>query len=193
MTNRDVTRCEKCGDYLQAPHICQTGKRREAATVDRKAKDKENETLASHLTDYANEARAIAAQLHPGVRSMMWTEREEVLRATARALQKKKAHVDEVSGHGPFTPITVRGSTATIVPTDAELREVLEWAVPLAEIAMEAHRYERIKNGHNRDICGTYKSGVTWVGIYQNEVDQIERAREVMRRLSNPSTVTEGR
>jgi hypothetical protein len=34
--------------------------------------------------------------------------------------------------------------------------------------------------GHS-DIKGTYKSGTTWVGISQEEVDAIERARAALK------------
>lgn len=57
-----------------------------------------------------------------------------------------------------------------------ELLEALQWALPMAILAMEQHRMERVKNGH-RDISGTYKNGESWVGIYQDEVDKIEFAR----------------
>ena len=61
----------------------------------------------------------------------------------------------------------------------AKLEEALRWALPLAERAVDDHRMERMRCGHN-DITGTYKNGVTWVGIHQSEVDQIEFAREVL-------------
>ena len=63
-----------------------------------------------------------------------------------------------------------------------EVVDVLAWATPLAELATESHRLERVRCGHN-DIRGTYKNGQTWVGIYQSEVDQIEQAREVCRAM----------
>ena len=61
-----------------------------------------------------------------------------------------------------------------IMPREAT--DVLAWAVPLAELAIERHRTERVLHGRN-DIYGTYKNGETWIGIYQSEVDQIEQAR----------------
>lgn len=61
----------------------------------------------------------------------------------------------------------------------AKLEEALRWALPLAERAVDDHRMERIRCGHSY-ITGTYKSGMTWVGIHQSEVDQIEFAREVL-------------
>lgn len=68
------------------------------------------------------------------------------------------------------------------------MKKALAWALPLAETAMENHRYERIKNGHNGDIKGTYKSGQTWVGIWQNEVDAIESARTALSLASGEKT-----
>lgn len=60
----------------------------------------------------------------------------------------------------------------------AEVAKVLNWALPLAKIAIESHRYERCKYGH--DMTGTYRNGETWVGIYQTEVDQIEHAEFIL-------------
>lgn len=40
--------------------------------------------------------------------------------------------------------------------TANELLEALQWALPMAILAMEQHRMERVKNGH-WDISGTYK------------------------------------
>ena len=59
------------------------------------------------------------------------------------------------------------------------LREALKWALPLAERAQDDHRMERIRCGHT-DIVGQYKNGVSYVGIYQSEVDQIEEARAAL-------------
>ncbi len=70
-------------------------------------------------------------------------------------------------------------ANAKLIVMSPELVKALEWALPLAKIAMDAHRMERIKCGH-KDISGTYKNGETWVGIWQNEVDQIEFAQEVL-------------
>lgn len=60
-----------------------------------------------------------------------------------------------------------------------ELYETLKWAVPLALVAMEDHRLERIKCGIT-DIKGTYSNGVTVLGISQDEVDQIEYANKLL-------------
>lgn len=60
-----------------------------------------------------------------------------------------------------------------------ELYETLKWAVPLALVAMEDHRIRRIQGG-NMDIQGTYQNGVTMVGLYQDEVDQIEYANKLL-------------
>lgn len=65
---------------------------------------------------------------------------------------------------------------AQLVAASPELLAALQWALPLAEVAMDDHRVERIRLGHT-DIKGTYKNGVTYSGIFQEEVDQIERAR----------------
>lgn len=62
----------------------------------------------------------------------------------------------------------------------AELVDALKWALPLAERAIDDHRMERLRCGHN-DITGTYKNGQTWVGIYQSEVDQIEAVRAILK------------
>lgn len=56
----------------------------------------------------------------------------------------------------------------------------LKWALPLAEIAMEDHRSHRCQAGHGGTIQGTYSNGVTWAGIYQGEVDEIELARATL-------------
>ena len=99
--------------------------------------------------------------------------------------------------HGMGSPITIRSEAHTeeiatvwtyLLPTEANARlitaapdllEALRWALPLAEMAIESHRIERIRLGHS-DIIGTYKNGATWVGISQDEVDQIEKARAVI-------------
>ena len=60
-----------------------------------------------------------------------------------------------------------------------ELLEALQWALPLAKIAMSSCQLERVKCGHS-DITGTYKDGVTWAGIYQDEVDSIESAESAI-------------
>lgn len=65
---------------------------------------------------------------------------------------------------------------AQLVAASPELLAALQWALPLAQMAMEEARMWRVKAGH-MDIKGTYNNGETWVGIYQEEVDQIERAR----------------
>ena len=44
---------------------------------------------------------------------------------------------------------------------------------------MEDHRIRRIQGGI-RDIQGTYQNGVTMVGLYQDEVDQIEYANKLL-------------
>lgn len=63
------------------------------------------------------------------------------------------------------------------------LRAALRWALPLAERSVDDHRLERVRCGHS-DIHGTYKNGVTWAGIYQSEVDQIEEARQTLKETS---------
>ncbi len=67
-------------------------------------------------------------------------------------------------------------ANANLIAAAPELLEALQWALPLAKIAMDTHRMERIKCGHV-DINGTYKNGETWAGIYQKEVDEIESAQ----------------
>lgn len=71
-------------------------------------------------------------------------------------------------------------ANAKLIAQAKELREALEWALPLAEIAVDTHRMYRIQCGHT-DINGTYSDGQTWVGIYQNEVDKIEHARRTLK------------
>lgn len=61
-----------------------------------------------------------------------------------------------------------------------QCRQALAWALPLAECAVETRRTERVQAGHH-DIRGTYKNGVTWVGVYQSEVDEIESARAALK------------
>lgn len=63
----------------------------------------------------------------------------------------------------------------------AEALRWLEWARPKAVIALEDHRMARVKAGHN--MTGTYRSGTTYVGIYQDEVDEIEASADCIDRL----------
>lgn len=82
----------------------------------------------------------------------------------------------------------------SLPPPDKEqptVKEVLEWAVPLARLAVEQHRLERLRCGHN-DITGTYKNGQTWAGIHQYEVDQIERAQDLLAALRHPPSSEPG-
>jgi hypothetical protein len=55
---------------------------------------------------------------------------------------------------------------------EKELFEALKWALPLAEIAMESHRQERLRCGHT---FGTKRAG-----LYDEEVDEIERFRSTL-------------
>lgn len=64
--------------------------------------------------------------------------------------------------------------------TNADIAKLLNWSVPLAIIAVDQYRMERVKAGHH-DITGTYSNGETWVGIYQTEVDEIEFARKLLK------------
>lgn len=61
-----------------------------------------------------------------------------------------------------------------------ELETALRWALPLAELALDSHRYDRIKNGHNHDIQGTHKDGTQRLGLWQKEVDEIDFARSAL-------------
>lgn len=70
-------------------------------------------------------------------------------------------------------------ANAALFSAAPELLKALQWALPLAKIAMDSHRMERIKCGHV-DINGTYKNGETWVGIWQEEVDKIESAQDAI-------------
>lgn len=78
--------------------------------------------------------------------------------------------------YGDSTSFEEDQANAKLIAAAPELLEALQWALPLAKIAMDTHRMERIKCGH-MDINGTYKNGETWVGIYQKEVDEIESAQ----------------
>lgn len=60
-----------------------------------------------------------------------------------------------------------------------ELIEALEWALPLAELAMEQHRQMRLQCGHN-DLTYTTRRGVKFVGLSQAEWDRVERARRAL-------------
>lgn len=64
-----------------------------------------------------------------------------------------------------------------------EALEWLEWARPKAVSAMEDHRCLRVKSGH--DMKGTYRSGTTYVGLYQSEVDEIEESADFIVNLRN--------
>jgi hypothetical protein len=70
-------------------------------------------------------------------------------------------------------------ANARLIAAAPDLYEALRWALPLAERTMDDHRLGRVKAGHS-DIHGTYKNGVTWAGIYQSEVDEIESARAAL-------------
>lgn len=69
----------------------------------------------------------------------------------------------------------IEEANANLIAAAPNLLKALLWALPLAKIAMAQHQLERCRNGHT-DITGTYKDGVTWAGIYQDEVDSIEQA-----------------
>ena len=84
--------------------------------------------------------------------------------------------IQEVAACGPTEAGScAQQANARLIAAAPELLEALQWALPLAKIAMSQHQLERCQNGHT-DITGTYKNGVTWAGIYQEEVDQIEKA-----------------
>ena len=68
---------------------------------------------------------------------------------------------------------------------DERLRKALEWALPLAESALEAHRLERIRCGHN-DIRATDAKGNVVIGLWQVEIDQRDAAREALASSSTP-------
>lgn len=83
--------------------------------------------------------------------------------------------IQEVAAVGPTETPDQQQANAKLFAAAPELLMALYWALPLARLAMESHRMDRIKFGHN-DINGTYKDGTTWVGIYQSEIDDIEFA-----------------
>ena len=74
-----------------------------------------------------------------------------------------------------------QSANANLIAAAPELLEALQWALPLAKIAMSSCQLERVKCGHS-DITGTYKDGVTWAGIYQDEVDSIEHAESAIKK-----------
>lgn len=71
------------------------------------------------------------------------------------------------------------------------LRAALRWALPLATMALEDCRQQRVKLGHT-DIIGTYRNGQAWVGIHQSEVDNLEAARAALAAPSHASGVVSG-
>lgn len=58
------------------------------------------------------------------------------------------------------------------------LREALEWAMPLAAIALENHRMERCKYKHT--MTYTKRNGEEWVGLYQDEYDKLMSAYDAL-------------
>lgn len=93
-------------------------------------------------------------------------------------------YADDPSGGDPVCLATIKRlhhpeKLAAALRGRDRVVEALRWALPLAERAMDDHRLERIRCGHS-DIHGTYKNGVTWSGIWQAEVDQIEAARAAL-------------
>jgi hypothetical protein len=49
----------------------------------------------------------------------------------------------------------------------------LEYALPLAALALEEHRIERLRCGHN--------FGTKRIGLYDHEVDELERHRAALK------------
>ncbi|UVX30615.1 hypothetical protein S13b_00038 [Klebsiella phage VLCpiS13b] len=93
-----------------------------------------------------------------------------------RANGPQIAYLQSFTGWGDGHSREATIANANLISAAPELLEALQWAFPMAIIAMEQHRMERVKNGHI-DISGTYKNGESWVGIYQDEIDKIEFAR----------------
>ena len=56
-----------------------------------------------------------------------------------------------------------------------DLLAALQWALPLAKVAMQSHRALRVQCGHT-DIVGKNKNGEGVVGLYQDEIDKAEKA-----------------
>lgn len=69
-------------------------------------------------------------------------------------------------------------ANARLIAAAPALLEALAWALPLAETALNAHRHERIRCGH-QDIRGNNKSGEI-IGLHQNEIDDAEHARAAL-------------
>lgn len=94
-------------------------------------------------------------------------------------------HEDFFGGYTPVFKCEQHGelgeADAKLAASAPELLDALQWALPLARLAMDSHRMERIKCGHT-DITGTYSNGETWVGIYQSEVDEIEFAQNTIKK-----------
>ena len=99
-----------------------------------------------------------------------WTKHGSVIRSICDN-ERKVADVQVRDDEGQ--------ANAKLIAASPDLLVALQWALPLAKIAMEAHRMDRLRCGHN-DITGTYTGGDTWVGIYQSEIDEIEFAQSVI-------------
>lgn len=111
----------------------------------------------------------------------MSEERETLDEARDAVLRWDAVH----KARGYIEPRTIRFARALLSTSASErgMREALEYVVPLAEIALEACRDQRCRAGHH-DIVFTKRDGVQWVGLYQDEYDRLENAKDALAALS---------
>lgn len=60
-----------------------------------------------------------------------------------------------------------------------ENKALLQWLVNMAEWGVETYRLERLRYGHH-DIRGEKSDGTVIVGLYQDEVDKMERVKALI-------------
>lgn len=73
-------------------------------------------------------------------------------------------------------------SNAKLISVAPQMLDSLVWSLQLAEVALEDCRINRIRCGH-LDIVSKYKDGRVCIGLYQDEVDKLESAKEVLRKV----------
>ena len=72
---------------------------------------------------------------------------------------------------------------AELFSNHERLRDALEWALPLAEIAFENARQERLKYGH--DDIG---KGTNNIGLWPEEVNKRNKARDAIQQARKVGT-----
>lgn len=109
------------------------------------------------------------------------TALKDVEEALTPALIKKaaSAYHQTTAKHAPVVARALLSTSASL----QRMREALGCTLPLAEIALEACRDQRCRAGHH-DIVFTKRDGVQWVGLYQDEYDRLEKAKEALAALS---------